>query len=93
MASKLLRTAVLLMIAPATLADVHAGSIMGEVKFTDVLPQLKPVKVSNTFAVRRCKPSQSLHSDPACCAAAVSQELPREDRHDETSLSLLCASN
>jgi len=93
MASKLLTSTVLVMIALATLGDVHAGSIMGEVKFTDVLLQLKPVKVSNTFAVRRCKPSQSLHSDPACRAAEVSQEPAREDRHDETALSLLCASD
>jgi hypothetical protein len=26
--------------------DVHAGSVAGEVKFTDAPPQLKPIKVS-----------------------------------------------
>jgi hypothetical protein len=34
------------MIAFATSADVHAGSIMGEVKFTDTPPKLQPVKVT-----------------------------------------------
>ena len=46
MAIKLSTTAVLVMIAFATLGDVHGGSIVGEVKFTDAAPKLSPVKVS-----------------------------------------------
>jgi len=46
MASKLLTSAVLVMIALAILADVHAGSIVGEVKFTNASPKLPPIKVS-----------------------------------------------
>ena len=45
-ASKLLTTAVRLMIALVTLADVHAGSIVGDVKFVDAPPKLPPIKVS-----------------------------------------------
>jgi hypothetical protein len=46
MAIKLSTTAVLVMIAFATLADVHAGSIMGEVKFTDAPSKLPLIKVT-----------------------------------------------
>jgi hypothetical protein len=46
MAIKLSTTAVLVMITFATLADVHAGSVMGEVKFSDAPPKLPPIKVT-----------------------------------------------
>jgi len=45
MASKIFITALASMIAMVIVAAVQAGSIVGEVKFTDAPPQLKPVKV------------------------------------------------
>lgn len=36
----------LLMIALATLADVHAGSIIGDVRYVDAPPKFPPVKVT-----------------------------------------------
>jgi len=46
MAIKLSTTAVLAVIALATLGDVHAGSIVGDVRYVDTPPKLQPVKVS-----------------------------------------------
>jgi hypothetical protein len=46
MVSKLFKTAVLVMIAIANLADVQAGSIVGDVKYVEAPPKLPLVKVS-----------------------------------------------
>ena len=46
MASKLFKTAVTATIALVSLADVQAGSIVGEIKFTDAPPKRSPIKVS-----------------------------------------------
>ena len=51
MAIKLSTTAVLVMIAFATLGDVHAGSIVGDVRYVDTPPKLQPVKVSKDQVV------------------------------------------
>ena len=45
MAIKLSTTAVLVVIALATLGDVHAGSIVGDVRYVDMTPKLQSVKV------------------------------------------------
>lgn len=46
MTIKLSTTAVLAMIALATLGDVHAGAIVGGVRYVDTPPKLQPVRVS-----------------------------------------------
>ena len=46
MASKLFKTALTATIALIILAHVHAGSIVGDVKFIDAPPKLPPIKVS-----------------------------------------------
>ena len=51
MASRLIKTAALVMIALATLADVHAGSIVSDVKYVDAPPKLPLVKVSKDQVV------------------------------------------
>lgn len=46
MRNRIITTALTGTISLMMLACVHAGSIVGEVKFTDAPPQLKPIKVT-----------------------------------------------
>jgi hypothetical protein len=46
MASKILTTALAVFLALCGFAELHAGSIIGEVKFTDLPPKLLPIKAT-----------------------------------------------
>ena len=46
MTSNILTTALSAFLIAFTVPNVHAGSIMGEVKFTDAAPKLAPINVS-----------------------------------------------
>ena len=46
MATKIITTTLVASLILFSVASIHAGSVVGEVKFTDAPPQLKPIKVS-----------------------------------------------